>query len=418
VDILADDRLVRHLGPAEGLPSRHVTITTFVPGKGVWFGTTNGLARLEVANRYEPAGEQHTRIDGLRVAGVPRPLSALGESKISNLVLSPDERRLQIDFLALGGSTGGTPRFQYRMEAVDAWSEPTQERTLLLPNLTPGRYRFEVRAVDSNAERSAEPAMVSFQVLAPFWRRPWFVGLAALTLLGLAAAIYRTRVTHLLALERQRTRIAMDLHDEMGSGLGSIGVLADLASGESVGESKRRELLDQVASTASELGASMSDIVTSLRPGADTMEALALHLSERGRRMFPGKSPRLEIRLPEVWPSIRLTPAVRHNVAMIALEALHNAARHANARNVRVGLERGEGSRWRLSIEDDGRGAASNGSDNAGGGLGLESMHRRADLIGADFTLRMTPEQGTIVMLLFDPAAEDRRVTPGRRRLI
>jgi signal transduction histidine kinase/ligand-binding sensor domain-containing protein len=418
VDILENDRVVQHLGPAEGLPSRHVSIATFMPGQGIWFGTTNGLARLDAANEYEPAGAPRTRIDALRVGDVQRPLSALGESKITDLVLSPDERRLQIDFLALGARTGGPVRFQYRMEAGDAWSEPTPERTVLLPNLTPGRYRFEVRAAGLGVESFAEPAVVSFQVLAPFWRRAWFIGLVCLTGLGLAALVYRARVGHLLALERQRTRIAMDLHDEMGSGLGSIGVLADLASEDSVDDLRRRELLDQVASTASELGASMSDIVTSLRPGADTLEALARHLSERGRRMFPGRSPQLEIRLPEVWPSSRLTPAVRHNVALIALEALHNAARHANARNVKVSLERADGSRWRLSIEDDGRGVASNGSDHAGGGLGLESMRRRAALVGADFTLRMTPEQGTLVTLLFDPAAEDRRVTPGRWRLI
>jgi len=413
VDVLQDDRVVRHLDVEDGLPARQVIIARWIPGSGVWFGTMNGPARLDASNRYPAAPAPRVRIAGLRVSGVSRPLSALGEARVTDLVLSPEERRLQIDYLALTGDLTGATRFQHRLSTDDPWSEPTTDRSVLLPDLAPGRYRFEVRGVDGAGTLSPEPAVVTFRVLAPVWRRSWFLALLGLSLAAAVVAIYRARVAHLIALERQRTGIAMDLHDEMGSGLGSIGVLADLAADDSLEAAKRRELLDQVATTASELGASMSDIVASLRPGAGSLESLGRHLSERGRRMFPGAGARLEVRFPDAWPDVRLTPAVRHQVALIGLEALHNAAQHAEARGVTLELGPAGGSRWLLSIRDDGRGLDVGGSALEGPGLGLESMRRRAQRIGAQLEVTSSEREGTRVALVFDPDEIERRPPRG-----
>jgi signal transduction histidine kinase/ligand-binding sensor domain-containing protein len=400
---------IRHLGTAEGLPHPLVNSALFVPGVGVVFGTQLGAAVIDPAAPERTAPPPAVRIDGLRVGGVGRPLSALGEPAIEGLVLRPDERQIEIDFLGIGGTAPEEMRFQHRLGPEEAWSAPVKDRSVVLARMAPGTYRFEVRAFDGAGAASPQSAVLGFQVLAPVWRRPWFLALAGASLLAGAAAVYRARVAHLLALERQRTQIAMDLHDEVGSGLGSIGLLADLLA--EAPEEERGRLADQIGGTAAELGSSMSDIVWSLRTGSETLDSLARELVERGRRLFPAGVV-FTAEVPSPVPDVALSLGARRNALLIGLEALHNAARHAAPSRVSLSLAR-DGRRWRLSVADDGRGLGDGSAGRPGGGMGLGNMRRRAEGIGADLDIRSAPGAGTTVTLTFDPRAEERRKPGG-----
>jgi signal transduction histidine kinase len=200
----------------------------------------------------------------------------------------------------------------------------------------------------------------------------------------------------------------MDLHDEMGSGLGSIGILAGLAADERLDDASRRRLAEQIAEAAGELGTALGDIVGSLRHDADTLDSLAWRLAERGRRLFPDGRPEFATRFPERWPSVRLSLEARRNLQLIALEALHNAARHAAARHVRLGLEP-TGCGWRLWVGDDGRGLPPEARAGRTRGHGLANMRSRAEAIGASIAWNDGPEAGTVVEVTFDPGARLRR---------
>ena len=384
------------------------------PSGDLWFGTLDGLALLnspgeEVVSPPPP----RVVVDGLRVAGVPWPLAPWGETEVRGPTLSPGQEQVQLDVVVPAGSQPGKPmRLQYRLDPSSVWSEPTDQRSFLFANLGAGNHRIEVRAVLPGGGGS-EPAVVFLHVLAPVWRRAWFVGLVAGILGAVATVAYRARVRHLVALERQRTRIAMDLHDEVGSGLGSIGLLADLAADQDVEETRRRGLLEQIAGTASEISGAMAEIVTALRPGQETIESVAMRLSGRAKRLFPGGGARLEVRYPEAWPAVRVSAAVARNMLLIGQEALHNASRHARASRVVLSLIP-EGSRWRLEVVDDGTGIGDGSPETAGRGMGLESMRLRAEAIGASLRVESHPEEGTSVSLLFDPSAKERPTTRAR----
>ena len=113
----------------------------------------------------------------------------------------------------------GSPlQYQYKLESRGAeWSAASSERSVHYASLSAGDYRFLVRAVGPDG--AGPSAAVSFRVVAPVWRRAWFLVLAAV--LGLAAAysVHWYRVSHLIALERVRTRIVTDLHDDIGASL-------------------------------------------------------------------------------------------------------------------------------------------------------------------------------------------------------
>jgi ligand-binding sensor domain-containing protein/signal transduction histidine kinase len=399
---------VWHFTTAQG-PALSAMLVGMLDHDGaVWLGGMEGLARFQPAPaRTTPAGTT-VRIDGVRVAGRPLELAATGVDEVAGLVLGATERQMEIVWVGIDLSAAEPPLFEYRLRESDVWGPPTEQRRVALSALAPGRYRFQVRAVAGGGGPARAPAVVAFEVRAPFWRTWWFLSSAVLLAAGAGWTLYRQRVVRLLALQQQRARIAMDLHDELGSGLGSIGLLADLATDPSLDVAERQRLTREIGDTASELGTSLSDIVASLQPGAATMESLGWLLATRARRLFPGTEATLTIRLPESWPSLSLPLPLHRNVVLIALEALHNAARHSSATGVTLSLEP-EGRLWRLEVEDDGRGIEHEPEGRAAeGGLGLDSMRRRAGAIGARLECESRPEGGTRVRLVFSPAGRPR----------
>jgi signal transduction histidine kinase len=235
-------------------------------------------------------------------------------------------------------------------------------------------------------------------VRPPWYRTPWALATFALTILAAAVAVYRARVAYLLGLERQRSRIAMDLHDELGSGLGSIGIISGLLAADRAAPDERRRLASEIARTAGELGAALGDIVWSLAQRPGTLKDLAARLAEQGRRLFAHDSARFEARLGPDLPETPLSLMLRRAVLLIGAEALHNAARHAEARRVLLTVDR-DGAAWRLAVEDDGRGMPADRA--AASGLGLENMRRRAAAIGAPLAIEPRPGGGTRVQVRF-----------------
>jgi signal transduction histidine kinase len=219
-------------------------------------------------------------------------------------------------------------------------------------------------------------------------------------------ARHRARLAVALRLERQRSQISLDLHDEMGSGLGSIGILSGVLTGEGLSAQERQRLATKIGDIAGELGASLSDIVWSLRPHTNTLEDVAARLAEHGARLFSGDTARFEARFPEQWPEMSLGFSVSRAVLLIGLEALYNAARHSQARLVTLTVT-SEGRAWALAVQDDGRGLPENGEPaGSGSGLGRTSMRRRAEGIGGELIWETVPGGGTRVTL---------RIVPRRR---
>ena len=217
------------------------------------------------------------RITGLHIRGVPYPLSDLGEAELSGLVLKSDENQVQIDFASLNFGLGDVIRYQYKLESLNReWSAPGDLRTVNYPSLVSGRYRFLVRAVNSAGLVSPNPALVDFKVLPPLWQLWWILTLATM-LVGVAAyAVHHYRAGRLLELGRVRTRIATDLHDDIGSSLSLIAIQSEVASRKVDKESRQvAEPLSEIAATSRELVDSMSEIVWAVDPQQDRLRDLA-----------------------------------------------------------------------------------------------------------------------------------------------
>jgi len=391
---------VRRFTTADGLPSNRIACLLRDRSGALWIGTSHGLARL-VPRPPGASTAPRVYLAGVRVAGVER-------DPAGSLSLGSAERTLEFGFTAPSFRAGETMRFQWRLlGSSDAWSTPGTSRSVVLAGLPPGRYRFEVRAVDGEG-LSGEPAGVAFSIRPPLWRRGWFLALAGLALACVAFLSYRVRVARLLGLERVRTRIATDLHDDVGASLSQIAVLSQHASRQAArGEAAAGTSLARITELSGSVVDAMSDVVWSINPARDRVSDLVHRMRRFAVDLFSESDVRLELDLPEDDSDARLDPDARREVYLVFKEALRNAARHAGARSVtvEVSLRKGSGG-IALSVRDDGVGIAA--SSAGSGGAGLDSMRRRAAGLRGILTVRPRPGGGTEVLL--EVPARTRRI--------
>src|SRR5262249_37397685 len=153
-------------------------------------------------------------------------------------------------------SPGSALRYQFLLQGISKdWSTPVESRTADFARLPPGSYRLLGRAINTDGAVSSEPASLEFSVAAPLWRRWRFVLLAASAIGFGAYALHRHRLERALELANVRSRIATDLHDEIGSSLSRMAILSEVVQRqvEPTASSDSVRLLHDISVTAREL---------------------------------------------------------------------------------------------------------------------------------------------------------------------
>jgi ligand-binding sensor domain-containing protein/two-component sensor histidine kinase len=380
-----------HLTSWNGLPTDGVGDVFEDTDGSIWLATWSGLVRVPEQARHASRPAPRARFDGARSGGVDLDLARPIE-------LPYGDNDLQLRFRAPALRDGRLLRFRMRLGPNDDWGQPVAGNSFNLVDLPPGDYLVSAQAMVDGGVWSRATLPFVFSVKRPWFWSPWpWFGMAAFFALA-AWLAYRARVAVLLRMERQRMQIAMDLHDELGSGLGSIGLLANVAADLGDETGGQRELAEQIADTAASLGTSMSDIVWSLRPEAAQLQSLAARLHERAGILFPGAEPKLRFVQPDTWPSEELDLTARRNLYAVAVEAMHNAAKHARASELELFVGHDD-SDFVIRVADDGEGfdyAAKCESET--GGLGLRSMRLRVQDMGARLHVGPSDEGvGTVV---------------------
>jgi signal transduction histidine kinase len=232
---------------------------------------------------------------------------------------------------------------------------------------------------------------VAFTVRPPFWRSTWFLAAVAL---AAAAALYlahRARVGRAVAIERVRTHIATDLHDDIGASLSQIAILNEVALARAgAGADAARPLLESAAQSARELVDTMSDIVWSVDPRRDHVGEVVTRMRRFAEELCAARGIRLDFDAPD-RDTRRLEASLRRQLFLVFKEGLNNAVKHSGCRSVRVALRTGARA-LDLAVIDDGSGFD---PARAPQGNGLASMRRRAHAVRGLLTLRSSPGAGT-----------------------
>jgi len=273
--------------------------------------------------------------------------------------------------------------------------------------LTPGRYWFRVATAQPNGEITEEQISVPVEVIAPLtWRAEFWLSIAGITGIGIALLsrkISKQRLARRLeevetqsALEAERSRIARDLHDDIGANLARIGMLTEVAD-QTVGDPEAtRAQLNRIFSTARDITKQLDAVVWAVDPANDTLEGCARYLHGHAEDYLGIAGIRCHFTNVEALPDISLPSTFRHHLMMAAKEALHNVVSHASASVVKLGIGIEEES-ITLEIEDDGKGLPK--TDNAHLGNGLNNMRARAEAIQGECEIVQGDMGGTLVRM-------------------
>ncbi|HVT61827.1 MAG TPA: two-component regulator propeller domain-containing protein [Thermoanaerobaculia bacterium] len=393
---------IRTLTVADGLPSSVVNVAYRARDGSLWFGTPAGLARYlpEVARSEAPPP---VLLSGLRIGGVPTPLPPLGVHELAGLELSPDRNQVEVQFTGISFAYGAGLRYQYRLVGSAAgWSEPQAERSVLLGNLAPGDYRFQFRAVTPDNVVSPAPATLAFTLLRPLWQRWWFALLAAGAAAALGWAFHHARLGRMLELERVRTRIAADLHDDLSSSLSRISILSEVGRRRIADpEALEATVLDQIGETARELMEATSDIVWAIDARRDDLASLLVRIRRFAGDLLEARGVSVRFAASPQAAEIALRPTAKRELYLVLKEALHNAARHARAKEVWIEVA-AVGGELVAEVRDDGVGFVTGGGDDPGSarsGRGLRNLRERAERLGGRLSVESAPGAGTRVRL-------------------
>jgi signal transduction histidine kinase len=246
-------------------------------------------------------------------------------------------------------------------------------------------------------------------VVVRFWETWWFMGLAALALLaGVAVSVrlverrkYQRRLQQAeqeRALERERARIAQDLHDDLGSSLTRISLLSDQLKADKDSPVLIEQHAGKIAHSAAQTVRALEEIVWALRPGSDTLQSLVEYIAHVAKELFEGDAAHCRLDLPHDLPPRSLPPDMRHNIFLVVKEALTNALKHAGAKEVLVQAQ-ATATTLEITVKDDGRGFDAQRPAVPGKHQGLGNLRRRAEAMGGNLTIHSLPEQGTSVTL-------------------
>lgn len=382
----------RVLSTADGLAG-DFTYNCFKDSQGrIWVATNGGVSRIVPSPPEPPTQPPPVYLSRASVAGEELALPERGTRRLPYFELTASRNNLVVEYVAVN-FRGGTPlRYQYKLDGVDAeWSAASDQRTVNYARLAPGTYRFLVRAVNEDGLTSAEPAEIEFRVLPPFYSRWWFIAASAAAFCLAAYALYRRRVARLVEIERVRTRIATDLHDDVGASLSLIAMLSEVAQRQAArGDAKAVEALSSIAGASRELIDSTSDIVWAVNPRKDRMSELVKRMRRFASDALGSRDVALRFTAPNHDHDFPLGADARREIFFIFKESVNNIARHADCTEAEITLSVQDG-RLVLRLRDNGRGfdPASDFDGN-----GLDSMRERARKLGGEFDVVSRPGGG------------------------
>lgn len=387
----------------------------------LWFATSKGLAIVDPHNVTTnqlppPVIIEEFRVDDKAVSlEGEKSDSKESRSRRRKLEIPPGRHRFEFQYTALSFVAPEKVQFKHRMDGLDTeWVPVEGKRSANYNYLPPGNYTFHVTACNNDGVWKEAGVDLGFTVLPYFWQTLWFRlpagGLVAVAVGGLAWFDTRRRMRRKLeqlerqrALERERGRIAKDIHDDLGASLTRISMLSQTARGETENVQQVGLCLDEIYGTARELTRALSEIVWAINPQHDRLDSLATYLEKFAHDYLRAGGMRCRLDLPEQVPPWPLTAEVRHNLFLAFKEAINNTLRHSGATEVHVSLVvKADALVWQL--EDNGCGfdletvGPSPGSSRSGNGL--PNMRRRLQEIGGRAEVQSVPGRGTKVVFV------------------
>jgi len=332
------------------------------------------------------------------------PSSPMDDPDFFQIRVPPGRGELEFAFTALSFRAPERCRLKYKLEGIDQdWIDSGARRTAHYNNIYPGSYRFRVIAANKDGIWNEAGASLDLLLLPHIWQTWWFRGGMLVAILGLAGGtgryVTRKRMRRHLelleqrqAIEKERRRIAKDMHDQLGAGLTQVGLLGELARRDAGKPDRAKTHASRICDLAREQAQTLDEIVWTVEPKNDLLNKLAAYIAVYAEQFFKAADIRCRLDIPPGLPPHPLSAELRHNLFLAVKEGLNNIAKHSRASEVHIRFSLND-SKLEIGIEDDGAGfAVRNGN---GLGNGLSNMKNRIEEIGGTFRLTSEPTKGT-----------------------
>lgn len=400
------------------------TRAIFSPDGELYFATARGILNVDPRDSGTAHYAFPVYIESVSFNRRP-PISLLGwdaaTAGASNSVpfkAPVDLGSLEFRFTALDYSSPEAIQFRYKLEGNNPdWVDDAGTRSALYGRLPYGHYVFRVQARSPGGTWQDATRAFAFVIPTPLYFQTWVLCLYGVLAVALIAGTVRmvshrrlrlrlSRLEQQQSLERERMRIARDMHDEIGSKLTKISFLSEHAQVELKPGNPLAGKIDSIAQTSRELLKTMDEIVWVVNPRNDTLENLAAYLAHYAAEYFQNTTVQCELRLPQEVPAYPLSSEMRHNLFLAFEEALNNVLKHSGATQVRVEMV-GTPNEFELKVIDNGRGfeaalvtsGPAGSPRGSGGGNGLKNMRQRLAAAGGECMVLSHTDGGTAVVL-------------------
>jgi len=390
----------------------------------LWFVTLKGIVVVDPQHTMSapapPVALEQVLVDGVPHAPVPvrigdqNGVRSTADAPDAFLRVAPGKHTVEFHYTGLNFDVPERVRFRYRLEGLDPnWVEAGTRRVALYSFVPPGTYDFWVSACNGGGVWNEKGAGLTLTVLPHFWQNWWFlaaVGGAVLAFGGGALRfVVRRRMQQRLqrleqerALERERTRIAQDLHDIMGAKLCRISFMSEHVRRSETIPAAFQEQIRSMSDDSREVLRSLDEIVWAVNPEKDSLEHLVSYIAQYAQDYFRRTGIECEVEVPRRLPAQSLTSQSRHHLFLAVHEALTNILKHSGARRARLVMAC-HGPEFEIAVSDNGSGfdptdADSNSPNAAAGfGNGLGNMRRRLTDLGGQCLVQARPGQGTTI---------------------
>ncbi len=385
-----DEISIRVIGSRDGLAGDECNQGAYYKdSRGfLWFGTVKGVSRYDPSLDKPNPNPPKIHFTRIQMFDTDLPLDK------NPRVFRYDENYIKFAFIGIDLLAPYKVVYKYKLSGVDKNWVAASRPYAQYPHLNDGAYTFSVVA-GNEWGRWSQPLVYSFVIRPPFWKTWWFILMAVLVTVSPAIVVIRQRIKRLLAVERLRTKIAADLHDDIGAGLSEINILSAVVAAKAPPELKSAcdTELNKIGQTARGLIDSMSDIVWLVNPKKDAVSDLVSRLSDSFADVFEAKCIRFHCENSDVLQQARLGMEVRQHLFMIFKEAIHNAVKYSEADRLDLSIQL-KGRKLSIRLQDNGKGfdpfAVSAGN-------GMHTMRERAAKIKGALTVASEKGEGTCV---------------------
>ena len=426
-----------HFTRTEGLISNRVRDAFVAADKTVWIATGNGISHFYPATKKMINYDQAQGIlqnellciyqlrDGRIVAGSNKGMIVFNPGQMINappaapviteisildkktpvnaitgnnqsLRLSYKENYFSFDFISPQYSNSNLVEYAYQLEGLEKnWIVSGNRRFVSYANIPAGNYTFKVKCRLPGSQWIENKKSLPVQVQAAFYDQWWFFLIIGLATAFIIYAFFRYRIQQLLKLQRMRSAISSDLHDEVGTSLTSISIFSEMARKTALPLSDEDRYLQRIGDRSRESIEKMSDIIWSINPNSDSLEQMLVRMKNYTTEVAEARDIAIHWEESNGLPHFKLSMEHRKNIYLLYKEAVNNVIKHAGAKNIYI-LVQSVKNGMTLHIRDDGKGFD---TATANSGNGLKNMKRRTASLKGTIDIISEGNNGTSIQL-------------------